>query len=174
MRPGAGRAICIGLDAFLTIGLMDDSRASLARLDRVLEKWCSRSLCTRAVQTLESTTFHHARTCVCVCVCTCAGRFRAYGEREESYGSFFSVNMFSRSIKSPVGSQRQLITFRRIIYRDSLAPRSWLSRTFSLSLSLFLSLLTRCEEEEEVCWRTDQSIVRLLGPWPIQFLTPSR
>ena len=69
MRPGAGRAICIGLDAFLTIGLMDDSRASLARLDRVLEKWCSRSLCTRTVQTLESTTFHHARVFAYVCTC---------------------------------------------------------------------------------------------------------
>lgn len=37
--------------------------------------------------------------------------------------SSFSVNMFSRSTIRSVGSQRQLITFRNIIYRDSLASR---------------------------------------------------
>lgn len=35
--------------------------------------------------------------------------------------SFFSVDMFSRSTMRPAGSQRQLITFWRIIYRDSLS-----------------------------------------------------
>lgn len=92
---------------------MDDGRASPARRSRSLKN-DARDRCTDTLEIPSRFLRHVAhedRSCE-----------SAFPEGRREDGSSFSVNMFSRSTKRPVGSQRQLITFRRIIYRDSLAP----------------------------------------------------